>query len=252
MDENPNEVLTILLVNIDNQPASSFATVYETANLTALSYAPTTPTVALDEWPTLGTMIGSGQRLVTFMDNGANPSTAPYLIDEFNNVWETAFDATTQDWLCLVNRTRGDPTTKMYLINHFLDEPTSVLGAATTIQPAKDKLNITNAATGAGSLGFEVDNCIASYGIAPNFMLVDFYEYGSGSVFDVAAAVNGVPAPTHRPPPPPTPQQAATAAADNGDDGITVRPLNSAPQRTGRICARVWCLALLVVISLVL
>jgi len=238
MDENVNEVVTILLVNINNEPAEVFAEVYEAAGLSDVSYSPTSSTPSLSDWPTLGTMIASGQRLVSFLDNGANFSTAPYLIDEFTNVWETAFDVTTQDWLCDVNRTRGDPTTKMYLINHFLDEDTSVLGAGTTTQPAKDKLNVTNAATGDGSLGFEIQNCVAQHGVPPNYMLVDFYEYGGGSVFDVAASLNGVSPPVNRPPPPPTPQADAAAAAEaeaDNDDGITVRPLNSARGRKGSL-----------------
>jgi hypothetical protein len=105
---------------------------------------------------------------------------------------------------CSVNRTNGDTTTQMSLINHFLDM--LVLG-----QPAPDieKANITNAATGAGSLGAHVDTCITLNTRPPNFMLVDvslshslysvctnvhvqFYEYGGGSVFQVAATINGV------------------------------------------------------------
>lgn len=91
----------------------------------------------------------------------------------------------------------------MYLINHFLDK--LVFG-----QPAPDvdSANTTNAATGTGSLGTQVDSCTTTYGRAPNFLLVDvsfspisqndclifvkFYEYGGGSVFEVAASINGV------------------------------------------------------------
>ena len=56
----------------------------------------------------------------------------------------------------------------MYLINHFLDK--LVLG-----QPAPDvdKANQTNAATGVGSLGVQVDTCVGQWGRNPNFMLVD-------------------------------------------------------------------------------
>ncbi|KIO29327.1 hypothetical protein M407DRAFT_21547, partial [Tulasnella calospora MUT 4182] len=52
MDANPNEVVTILLVNIDNQPASSFATAYTTAGLDKIAYAPPQATMANDGWPT--------------------------------------------------------------------------------------------------------------------------------------------------------------------------------------------------------
>lgn len=75
----------------------------------------------------------------------------------------------------------------MYLINHFLD--TELLGSPV---PDTADLDTTNAANGTGSLGAQLDTCVADYGRNPNFMLVDFYEYGGGSVFEVAATANGV------------------------------------------------------------
>lgn len=36
-------------------------------------------------------MIDSGKRVVVFLDNGADASVAPYLIDEFTNMWEDPF-----------------------------------------------------------------------------------------------------------------------------------------------------------------
>lgn len=86
-----------------------------------------------------------------------------------------------------MNRTKGDTASQMFLINHFLDH--LVLG-----QPVPDKaaLNTTNAEEGPGSLGAHVDTCAAQHGKNPNFLLVDFYEFGGGSVFRVAAEANGV------------------------------------------------------------
>ena len=94
----------------------------------------------------------------------------------------------------------------MYLINHFLD--TLVLGQPT---PDVAQANVTNSVNGTGSLGQQVDTCVAANGRNPNYMLVDvcvrslavdnwpsnnlwwqFYEYGGGSVFQVAATANGV------------------------------------------------------------
>ncbi|KAG6911603.1 hypothetical protein DXG01_011906 [Tephrocybe rancida] len=192
LNANPNEVLSILIVNIDNAPASTYGTIYTAAGVDTLSYAPETSPLQASAWPTLGAMIDSGKRLVTFMDNQADLTAVPYIIDEFTNVWETAFnviDANLFD--CTVNRTKGDTATQMYLINHFLDK--TLLGQPV---PDVDNANITNAATGAGSLGEQVNTCIAANSRAPNFLLVDFYEYGSGSVFQVAATINGVTAPT--------------------------------------------------------
>ena len=90
---------------------------------------------------------------------------------EFTNVWETAFDVTDPTFDCNVNRTKGDTTTQMYLINHFLDEVVSVV--ATSIAPNKGALNTTNAASGPGSLGLQASECGTQNGRSPNFMLVD-------------------------------------------------------------------------------
>jgi hypothetical protein len=81
----------------------------------------------------------------------------------------------------------------MYLINHFLD--VSTLGG-TILYPNKDKLNETNAATGSGSIGAHVDNCLALYGRSPNIILLDYYDSEGNAPFDVAAQLNGVAAPT--------------------------------------------------------
>ena len=188
MDTNPNEVLSLLIVNIDNVAATQYDAIFKAVGLDTISYAPTSSPVAAADWPTLGSMIDSGKRLVTFLDNGANPTAVPYLIDEFTNMWETAFNVVDPNLFdCTVNRTKGDTGSQMYLINHFLDK--LVFG-----NPAPDvaKANVTNAASGFGSLGAHVDTCVAAHTRPPNFLLVDFYEYGGGSIFQVAASINKV------------------------------------------------------------
>ena len=151
-----------------------------------MSFTPTAAVTTVFGWPNLASMIDSGKRLVTFLDNQADFTTVPYIIDgthvsprpvnfyfnnafaEFTNVWETAFDLLDTTFDCLVNRTKGDTSTQMFLINHFLDK--IVLG-----QPAPNlsALNQTNAASGTGSLGAQVDTCMITQGRPPNFMLVD-------------------------------------------------------------------------------
>jgi len=190
MDANPNDVVTLLIVNSDDLPPSQFDSVFQAAGLTNLSYAPPQATVPISQWPTMGSLIDSGKRLLTFMDAEADFTSVPYIIDEFTNVWETAFDVTDPTFDCNVNRTKGDTSTQMYLINHFLDEVVNVV--ATSIAPDKGALNVTNSASGPGSLGQQASECGVQNGRSPNFMLVDFYEYGGGSVFQVAATLNGV------------------------------------------------------------
>jgi hypothetical protein len=68
-------------VNINNQAASVYDTVFKAAGVDAVSFAPTTSPLQASAWPTLGSMIDSGKRLVTFLDNGADLASVPYLID---------------------------------------------------------------------------------------------------------------------------------------------------------------------------
>lgn len=188
LDANPEEVVTILVVNINNLPATSFAEVYSAAGLESISYAPEAAVIPASGWPTLGSMIDSGKRLVTFLDNAASFEAVPWLLDEFTNVWETAFNVLNiEQFDCTVNRTKGDTSTQMFLINQFLNK--QFLGQPV---PDVDRANTTNAASGPGSLGAHVETCVAVHSRPPNFLLVDFYEYGAGSVFEVAAGINGV------------------------------------------------------------
>lgn len=190
MDANTNDVVTLLIVNSDQITPAQFDSVFQAAGLKDLSYTPSSFPVTNTQWPTLGSMIDSGKRLVTFLDAGADSSSVPYIIDEFTNMWETAFDVTDPTFDCNVNRTKGDSSTQLYTINHFLDMDVNII--ASTVAPNKGALNTTNAANGTGSLGLQASQCGAEYGRYPNFMLVDFYEYGGGSVFQVAATLNGV------------------------------------------------------------
>ncbi|KAF9566105.1 PLC-like phosphodiesterase [Agrocybe pediades] len=210
LDSNPNEVLSLLIVNIDNLPASAYGAVFKSAALDTVSYAPPTAIVPASGWPTLGDLIDSGKRLLTFLDNGADLSSVPYLIDEFTNVWESAFNVIDPAFDCNVNRTKGDPTSQMFLINHFLDQ--LVLGQPV---PFISQLNVTNAASGPGSLGAQVATCVQDHGRAPNFLLVDFYEYGGGSVFQVAADINGVSYSPSKPIATPLPTSSTASGAGN-------------------------------------
>jgi len=225
LDNNPNEVISILMVNSDGFKPSDYDQVFQSTGIAALSYAPTTATLPAADWPTLGSLIDSGKRVVTFMDHGADYSSVPYIIDEFTNIWETAFDVIDPNFDCNVNRTKGDASTQMYLINHFLDK--LVLGQPA---PFKEQANVTNSVSGLGSLGQHVQTCVGDHGRNPNFMLVDFYEFGGGSVFQVAASANGV---TYSPTSPivtPLPDTSASSTKASGSsstgDSNSASPVN--------------------------
>jgi hypothetical protein len=74
-------VVTLLIVNSDGLKPSEFDTVFKAVGLDALSYSPTAAVTAQGSWPSLGSLIDSGKRLVTFMDTGADFTSVPYIID---------------------------------------------------------------------------------------------------------------------------------------------------------------------------
>ena len=74
-------MLSLLIVNIDDLPASSYDPVFKSVGLDTMSYAPPSLTMPASQWPTLGSLIDSGKRLLVFLDNGADLNSVPYLLD---------------------------------------------------------------------------------------------------------------------------------------------------------------------------
>jgi hypothetical protein len=66
MDSNKNEVVTLLITNGDRLPASDFGALFVSTGLDQYAYSPGA-NLALDQWPTLQSMIDSGRRLVVFL-----------------------------------------------------------------------------------------------------------------------------------------------------------------------------------------
>ncbi|KAL9133413.1 MAG: hypothetical protein Q9175_005412 [Cornicularia normoerica] len=186
LDANPNEVLTILLVNGDNVPVSMFDTAYTSSGLKPYAYIPPNSPLAIDVWPTLQELITAGTRLVAFLDAGANPSV-PYILDEFTYFFETPYDTTDPTFPeCTIDRPPGATADgRMYIVNHFLDLD---LGGIDIPDNAAD--NTTNAATGVGSIGAQADLCIGLYGRAPVGILVDYFDHGN--VFAAQNTLNGM------------------------------------------------------------
>lgn len=133
LDSNPNEVVTIVLVNSDGIDPTVWAASYAAAGLDTYAYTPSSVPIAYGSWPTYQELITAGTRVVSFLAQGADVSTAPYLLDEFTNVWETPFGVsehvfvrygrlltcprclqqTDNSFPCTVDRVSGEYTGKM-------------------------------------------------------------------------------------------------------------------------------------------
>jgi hypothetical protein len=197
MQQNPYDVITILMGNYDVLPPARFEEPIRASGLLKYAYTPPKRPMGLSDWPELGEMILRQQRVIFMLDYEANQEEIPWLIDEFSYVWETPFSPTERDFPCTVQRPPDQPRdvsdNRMYMANHNLNLEVAIAGTSLLI-PASNFLNETNAVTGYGSAGWQVSNCTDDWNRPPNYLLVDYYNVGSfnGSIFQVAATANNV------------------------------------------------------------
>jgi hypothetical protein len=212
MDHNTNEVVTLLLVNSANAASSQIASAYVNSGIIKYGYAPTKqPT---QPWPALSALISSNLRLITFVASLPSNTGAPYLLNEFDSIFENPNTVTSpQNFTCLPDQPaslRGQPAAAkasghLFLMNHFLDTQQALNIDTPNVASAAN----TNSAdpSAPGSLGAAVQACKTLYGKAPNFVLVDFFNVGSAIV--TVDRFNNVTAPVGRK------QVANTAVSDS-------------------------------------
>jgi len=194
---HPYDVVTILLGNGNYSKPELYVPHIEKTGILQYVYTPPVVPMSRNDWPTLAQMILTGQRVVMFLDYEANQTAYPWLMDEFSQMWETPFDPLDTKFPCTVQRPPNlspeDAKKRLYLMNHNLNVEVSLLGQSILV-PAVSQLNITNNATGPGSLGMAATNCRADWGLPPTVLNVDYYNYGGyqGSVFEAAAMMNNV------------------------------------------------------------
>ncbi|KAK1250902.1 hypothetical protein MKX07_005457 [Trichoderma sp. CBMAI-0711] len=183
---HPSDVVTILLVNSDNADASQFAAAYQQAGLAKFGYVPPSAatTTTTQEWPSLRSMIANNTRVVSFITNIDASSASPYLLPEFDYVFETPFTVLSLDGFnCTVDRPSDAGTAAnafsqgfMGLVNHFKDEE---ITAGINI-PDTDNIALVNSAgtSDAGNLGQHIQQCNDQWNHRPTFVLVDFWDKG--------------------------------------------------------------------------
>lgn len=191
MDDNPNEVVTLLLVNSDSKDAADFGSVFSGSGIDVYGYTPSG-----DGWPTLQEMITAGTRLVTFIASITTDSDYSYLLNEFDHVFETAYDVTSlSGFNCTLDRPTSQDSASaaisaglMPLMNHF---KYNSLGASIEV-PDADNIAITNSpdTDTAGNLGLHAQTCNSEWGTVPTFVLVDFFN--EGPAITTADNMNGI------------------------------------------------------------
>ena len=186
---NPLEVLTFLFVNVDVD-LERWAEAYYMTGFDMVSYMPPPDkrgSMTLEDWPTLEEMVLSGKRAVTFLSRGANEEAVPWLLSEFEYMFETNYNnEDPDDFDCEVDRPHWPPSyipNRLSLVNHFLYA--KLFGF---VYPNATYANHTNGAGfKTGELGEHAVRCRERYERRPNFFLVDFFNEG-----DVWAVEHGM------------------------------------------------------------
>ncbi|KAF7559821.1 hypothetical protein G7046_g4324 [Stylonectria norvegica] len=201
MTANPNEVVTLLLVNSDNAEATEFGAAFNGSGISDIAYSPAS-TEATSEWPTLQSMIDDKKRLVSFITNIDTTAADPFLLPEFDYVFETPFTVTElTGFNCTLDRpskldsaTAALSSNYMGLINHFKYQG---LGSDLLL-PDVSNIEVVNSAstTTDGNLGKHLDTCNTAWSGVPNFVLVDFFD--KGEVMKATDAMNGISGATGR------------------------------------------------------
>lgn len=194
LETHPHEVVTLVMVNVVHEGLLPWVKAYLDAGLDTMSYVPPVQyrggRMLIDDWPTIAELVASDRRLITFLSSGANENIAPFLLTQFDYMFETDFGIEhPHQYSCEPARPRwvgrpGYVPPRLSLMNHFLYA--KFLGFR---YPNATYANITNGAGfHVGELGEHVVRCRGLYERRPNFLLVDFFN--EGNVFDVEYGMN--------------------------------------------------------------
>ncbi|KAL8919703.1 MAG: hypothetical protein Q9208_006656 [Pyrenodesmia sp. 3 TL-2023] len=181
LEDNPNEVLTLLLTNGDRLDPKKFQAAFKASGMDKYTYIPpttTAPPLPFNDWPTLGELITNKTRLIVFLDYGAKPTTVPYILDQFAYYFETPFNTVDPAFAqCKIDRPpKASPDGRLYLVNHYLDkEVMKGFFSSDVLVPDREAAGTTN---GPESVGRQVGLCEGLYGRRPNVVLLDFVGEG--------------------------------------------------------------------------
>lgn len=168
MDENPHEVIT-LIIQDGISPADTEAAFVESGLIDRVFVHE--PGAA---WPTLRQMIERGQTLlVTAEDAGPPPAWYHHVWDL---TWDTPYAFASQDeFSCDENR--GERGNDLFLLNHWIEDPlpTEALAMIANDYPV---------------LSGRAQQCAEESGQKPTFVAVNFYSIGA--LFQVVEELNGL------------------------------------------------------------
>ncbi|KPI35332.1 uncharacterized protein AB675_9952 [Cyphellophora attinorum] len=200
LDTHRYEVITIILGNEDFIDPGNYTAPVTNSGILDYVYTPPTQPMDIDGWPTLAEMIISNKRVVMFLAYDANQNKIPWLLDMWSYQWQTPFSPTNVSFPCSVQRPPGQERetsqNRLYLANHNLNIQfdDTALGIDILVPNLVEIQNTNANTTSVGAAKTMVDQCTSEWGRPPNFLLVDYFNYGNfnGSTLAAAAEANNV------------------------------------------------------------
>ncbi len=170
MEANPREVVVLFIQ--DTVTPEDTAAVLEQVGLAEKAYVH--PGNA--EWPTLGQMIDSNQRLLVLMEEEGGGVDYPYLHQGFDLVQDTEFTFdSAEDFTCTLKR--GSADSPLFSVNHWLASFSALISSA-------EEVNTYDV------LKPRIDECEIERGRIPSMIAVNWYD--RGDLFRVVNELNGV------------------------------------------------------------
>lgn len=169
MTAHPREVVTFFVQDVVT-PADT-AAVFQDAGLMPFMHTqqPGKP------WPTLGSMVDSGRRLVVLMENHGGGSTYPWMLAGKTWVQDTPFHYTSKSQFTCAPF-RGAPTAPLFLVNHWLSNYQSRVADGAVVNAE-------------GVLLPRLEQCQKERKLVPNFVSVNNFD--QGDLFASVDAING-------------------------------------------------------------
>lgn len=170
MTSNPREVVTFIIQ--DTVTPADTAKAIRQAGLMPFIHTqrPNEP------WPTLGSMINSGQRLVVMMEDHGGGTQYPWMLQGDDWVQDTPFSfKSAKQFTC--EEFRGEKDAPLFLVNHWLSNFRTRVADATVVNARKVLLT-------------RLQLCEKERSMIPNFVAVD--NYNRGDLLGSVDAINGV------------------------------------------------------------
>ncbi|PVU89786.1 hypothetical protein BB561_005158 [Smittium simulii] len=175
MDQNKNEVITIIFENYDNFSSDEIISRFIKVGLYDYLFDYKNYSQPKFYWPDLKTMIKDNNRLVLFSDK---------LKENTNDTLETSFNNTAET---ITECKLANSNTKLKLLNHFASKFINIDIVKIQV-PETNKLIELNSRQ---SILTQVQKCENEYtDFLPNFIVVDFYDVGR--LLETVSVLNNV------------------------------------------------------------